>query len=428
MRVRRYIAFLWAAAMSIAVPSTAMAAHSVMCDSMTSIHHLPAHFCECYENAEQFGFPIEREVKDTMWYVTSIDNLQQGLSAYWFADCSVSIDVYALCTSHGPAFSVTVPANRMAEIDNTMVNQMLEELGEQAKMMAQTLSPRVRVCPNGGSGKVYCYPYDQGPESTCEDPLPLHSRMTYVCEKPYNVYRLAPADMPASGQAFIHWKQKKNLPCEVWLTLDSCNGEEIGRALLSDSLHIYQPNQEALVRARTEQRSLWLHVAHEEGVTGRVFFYTTRKYIDALPAVTQTTCLGKTIELDLRTYARDTTFTDTLWVKEDTLQTREVSLQFTQPKLEYDTIRVSANDLRYGYRYTPSGTIIYQYGDTLVEIVKPKTCTRRIALTVKRPGEAVDIIETGDPRTYKLIENGQLFIITDDRKYNVLGQPTKQHN
>lgn len=428
MHVRRYIAFLWAAAMSIAVPSTAMAAHSVMCDSMTSIHQLPAHFCECYENSEQFAFPLVRELSDTAWYVSSVQELRQGISAYWFADCSLTLEVYALCTSWGPAFSVTVGPNRMTDVDNAYINQKLEELGDKVKPMVEAMGARVRAYTNGGSGKVYCYPYDQGPESTCEDPLPLHSRMTYVCEKPYNVYRLASADMPASGQAFIHWKQKKNLPCEVWLTLDSCNGEEIGRALLSDSLHIYQPNQEALVRARAEQRSLWLHVAHEEGVTGRVFFYTTRKYIDALPAVTQTTCLGKTIELDLRTYARDTTFTDTLWVKEDTLQTREVSLQFTQPKPEYDTIRVSANDLRYGYRYTPSGTIIYQYGDTLVEIVKPKTCTRRIALTVKRPGEAVDIIETGDPRTYKLIENGQLFIITDDRKYNVLGQPTKQHN
>lgn len=406
-------------------PALVMAEHSLRCDTMAAQQKLPSHFCECYENAEQFGFPIEREVKDTMWYVTSIDNLQQGLSAYWFADCSVSIDVFAFCTSHGPAFSVTVPANRMAEIDNTMVNQMIEELGEQAKNMAQTLSPRVRVCPNGGSGKVYCYPYDQGPESTCEDPLPFYSRMTYVCEKPYNVYRLPYSRIPASGKTFIHWKQKKNLPCEVRLTLDSCNGEEIGRATLSDSLHIYQPDSVLLLRALTRKKSVWLHVTHEDGYAGRIYLYTTRQFVDPLPAVSQKTCLGKKLTVDQRAYESDTTFTDTLWVSADTLQTRQVSLRFTQPKLEYDTIRVAANDLRYGYRYTPSGTILYAYGDTIVEVKKANTCTRRIALTVKRPGEAVETVETGDPRTYKQLHNGQLFIIVDDRKYNVFGQSTK---
>ena len=140
----------------------------------------------------------------------------------------------------------------MTDVDNAVINQKLEEMGETAKLMAETLSPRVRAYPNGGSGMVYCYPYDQGPESTCENPLPLFPRMTYVCDKPYNVYRLDWTKIPASGKTFIHWKQKKNLPCEMWLTLDSCNGEEIGRAALSDSLHIFQPDSLVFTRAQCE--------------------------------------------------------------------------------------------------------------------------------------------------------------------------------
>ena len=427
MSKRTNILFLWMAAL-MWLPTVAMAEHSAMCDSMRSIQQLPQHFCECYENAEKFAFPLVRELSDTAWYEAPVPELRQGISAYWLADCSLTLEVFAFCTSWGPAFSVTVGPNRMTDVDNAYINQKLEELGDKAKPMVEAMGARVRAYTNGGSGKVYCYPYDQGPESTCDDPLPLLPRMTYVCDKPYNVYRLDSKQISASGKTFIHWKQKKNLPCEVWLTLDSCNGEEIGRAALSDSLHIFQPDSLVFLRARSAKRSIWLHVAHEEGYTGRIYYYTTRHFIDPLDDVSKKTCYGKTLEVDLRTYENDTVFADTLWVTDDTLQTRNVKLTFTQPKLEYDTIRVPEKQLKQGYRYTPSGTTLYAYGDTIVEVKKANTCTRRIQVTVKRPGEAVDTVEVGKPNAYKQIQNGQLFIIIDDRKYNVLGQQSKQHN
>lgn len=203
-----------------------------------------------------------------------------------------------------------------------------------------------------------------------------------------------------------------------------------------------------LVNARAAHRSLWLHVQHASNMTGRIYFYSNPKYAEtALAAVTKKTCYGKTIDVNLRTYSTDTTFVDTIWVARDTLNTQSVKLTFTQPNMEYDTVQVDSATLQRGYRYQPSSTILYQFGDTVVEVVKPKTCTRRIQVTVEpkiteqppvvdppvvdppvvdppvNPNEGLDDVTSATRKAYKNIENGQLIIYIDDQRYNVLGQP-----
>ena len=418
------------------------------CDVLQDSLDLPYFYCDCRETSSVFAFPLETEITDTVWYTATLDDLRQGISAYWFADCSVTMEVFAFCASKKPTFTLTVGPNQMRDIDNTKINQKLDEMGETARLQAQTLTPHIRVYPRGGSGRVYCYPYDQGPHSTCEDPLPLRIGMTYVCDKEENVYRMDWKSIPASGKSFVHWKQKQNKACEIWLTLDSCNGQEVGRTYLSDSLHLYQPDSAMLVNARAAHRSLWLHVQHASNITGRIYFYSNPKYAEtALAAVTKKTCYGKTIDVNLRTYSTDTTFVDTIWVARDTLNTQSVKLTFTQPNMEYDTVQVDSATLQRGYRYQPSGTILYQFGDTVVEVVKPKTCTRRIQVTVEPkiteqppvvdppvvdppvvdppvdPNEALDDVTSATRKAYKNIENGQLIIYIDDQRYNVLGQP-----
>lgn len=107
---------------------------------------------------------------------------------------------------------MTVGANRMHEMDVTEINSKLEEMGDMAELMSQALTPRIKVYPNGGTGTVYCYPYDQGPWSTCSDILPVIPRMTYVCDQATEVYELKPSRIASTGKGFIQWKQKRNQP------------------------------------------------------------------------------------------------------------------------------------------------------------------------------------------------------------------------
>lgn len=401
---------------------------SNFCDSAMKILELPYYYCSCKEFSNAFTFPLETEITDTVWYTASLNDLKRGVSAYWFSNTSVTMEIYAFCSSIGPTFSFTVGPNQMKDMDSQKINAKLAELNEQQKAMAETLTPHMRVYPhNGGTGKVYCYPYDQGPESTCEDPLPLRPGMTYICEKEENVYRMEWSSIASTGKAFVLWKQVKNRPCEVWLTLDSCTGEEVGRAALSDSLHVYQPDSATLVSARNAKRSLWLHVKHDKGYVGRVYCYNNPKYTEEVKApLDSKTCAGKTLSANFRTYSTDTAFVDTLWVTRDTLTTQEIAFAFTQPKMEYDTLYLSQVDLARGYRYPSSSVVFYACTDSVVWIKKQGACDRVIQVTVlPKIGEEVEYVGSADKRSCKYIQNGKLFILVDDRKYNVLGQQIK---
>ena len=396
---------------------------SDFCDSVMRILEQPYYYCACDESSSPFSFPYEEEVKDTMWFTATMNDLRQGISAYWFASSSVTMEVYAFCSSKEPTITMTVGPNQMRDIDVEKINRKLDEMGDMAAL-AEKMTPHIRVYPNGGSGHVYCYPYDQGPHSTCEEPIPLRSGMTYVCDKEENVYCMEYSQMPSSGKAFVHWKQKKHKPCEIWLTLDSCTGEEVGRAALSDSLHVYQPDSATLVDARKAKRSIWLHVKHGKDIVGRLYWYNNPKYEEQLPPMDKKTCLGKTLSVNFRTYSSDTAFVDTTWVGRDTLQTMEVKFTFTQPKLEYDTVHVTAVELNRGYVYKTANVILKNVGDTIVEAKKTNTCTRRIQVTVLI-AEGYEYVGASRGNSRKVIQNGQLFIYIDDRKYNVLGQEIK---
>ena len=110
----------------------------------------PDHYCECRNTSRTFSFPLEVQVTDTMWYSSTVNDLKQGLAAYWFADCSITFEVYAFCSSKTPTITMTVGSNQMREMDVASINRKLDEMGDMAELMSQVLTPRVKVYPNGG--------------------------------------------------------------------------------------------------------------------------------------------------------------------------------------------------------------------------------------------------------------------------------------
>ena len=413
------------------------------CEQLRDTLGLPHYYCDCEENSNTFEFPLEREVNDTVWYTASWDDLRQGISAYWFSSCSIILEAYATCLSKSPTFTLTVGGNQMRDMDVAKINEKLNGMSEREKELALTMKPHIRVYPTRPSnsssttectGNVYCYPFDEGPQSTCGDPLPLRHGMTYVCDDDENDYRLDKAQIATTGKCFIRWMQKDGLPCEVWLTLDSCTGDTIGTSTLSDSLHVFCPDSTILKQARTQNRPVWLHVRHAAGIVGRIYYYRNPKYTEeALPTTNKNVCLGKTLSANMRTYTSDTSFVDTLWVKKDTLTTMNVTFTFKQPIVRNDTIYKTRAELK-SFRYTDAKTkmsIILKltdFCDTLVTLTKANTCTARVQLAVREKVNVptdLDYFESEVPRAYKQIQNGQLFIIIDDRKYTLTGQQIK---
>lgn len=495
----------------------------------------PAHYCECRETSQEFHFPLEQQLTDTMWFSSTVNDLKQGLSAYWFANSSITFEVYAFCSSKTPTITMTVGANQMREMDVATINRKLEEMGDMAELMAQTLTPRIKVYPNnGGSGTVYCYPYDQGPLSTCEDSLPLIPRMTYVCSDTTEVYELKPSRISKNGEGFIRWKQKDNKPGTIRLTTDSCNGPEIANETLMDSTHVLVLDADTMSAIKKAGKSVFVHVTHEPGYVGRMFYHNrvvwTESIVDTticqgmglqlgdtilmeetiypndtnwigsdtlsrttfyvgvevpivkydtlrlraaeLPktylnyyipkngwgdhefyirhnnlcddhylvhvvhivdSITQdlhdTLCVGRSISYSGIAYTTDTTFRDSAWIDADTWAIRDISIHFTEPEMEYDTVLVKPSEMENGYWDSNLKIMLYAYGDTVVTITKKNTCTRLVQVTVQEAEEDQEdiILVPGEKAAAcKYLRDGMLYIRREGREYDLMGRPSRQ--
>ena len=419
----------WIIGLLLLLPLNAMAQTSCADDEFWKIYKdsLPETYCECTYNTIPFAFPIDTVLTGSMWFSATMNDIKQGLSAYWFSTDSVALDVYAFCISHRPAFSMIVPPNRMYEMPVEEINKKLDELPGSAEYI-KALEPRIHAYSlHGGTGQVYCYPYNHGPHSTCEKVMELRSWMTYVCEDTENVYRLPSKNIPSKGKAFLRWIHKpehsnqKCRPADIRLTLDSCNGEEVGHTTIADSIHVYMFDSAMLVNTRKAGRDIWVHVSHEEGIVGRLRYFSNPKYAEGQPEINQSTCLGKTLTVNGRDYTSDTTFVEGVYVNRDTLSTQYVTLVFNEPAPIYDTVLVDPKDLKRGVVHNLTGAVLFNYGDTTIDVIVPKQCTKRYQVTVKDP-TPIDNVDAEQNGARKQILNGRIIIFVDERKYNIVGQ------
>ncbi len=335
-----------------------------------SLMSAPYYYCDCKENAIDFQFGLDMVISDTTWFKASVDQLKQGLSAYWFANSSVTIDVFALCNSSAPSFTVTVGANSMQEKDVTDINKKIDEMGGAAEALMQMVTPRMRVYPNkeGGSGRVICYPYDEGPHSTCEDPLQIFSGMTYVSNHEDEVYYLAPGTN-VTNNMFVQWKQAKNQPCEMYITSGTCDGPEVARTTFHDSLKVYFPGKELLDAFRAEKTPLYFHFEHKAEDVGRIMFRSSAKFVT--DTVAEAVCRGKGLVLADTTLREPTQYNDTTWVIKDTLLATHYDVTIVEPVQVEEKIGITTKQFPYLYRNTK---LIDEFGDYSVLIQTPGQC------------------------------------------------------
>ena len=313
----------------------------------------PYYYCQCRNNSIPFSFPMIVDVTDTVWFSATLNDMKQGLCAYWFADCSVTMEVYAFCNSKVPTITLTIGQNNMREMSNKEIQAKLEQMGDQAQLLGQMLTPRMRVYPNKTGGKtggtVYCYPYDQGPVSTCDSILPLIPGMTFVCDQAEEVYELQPSRISSQGLGFIRWKQKDNLPGTIRLTTDSCNGPEVANATLSDSMRVMVLDAEVMKQIKNAGKNVYVHVSHDSSYVGRILHRNSIKWDQQV--IDTTFCQGKSLQLP-DTALTETTFYggDTLLIAKDTLALTGYNITVIEPDLQYDTLLLRATQLPYIYR------------------------------------------------------------------------------
>jgi hypothetical protein len=136
-------------------------------------------------------------------------------------------------------------------------------------------------------------------------------------------------------------------------------------------------------------------------------------------------CLGKTVTFGGVTYDMDTVIRDSAWADADTWVTSDITIRFTEPETEYDTIAIPASWFVNGrYWYNDLGVTLYGYGDTLIVKTKKNQCTRWIQLHVEEReiGTWVETLPI-EAETYKYIRGGVLYIRREGKDYDLMGRP-----
>ena len=100
----------------------------------------------------------------------------------------------------------------------------------------------------------------------------------------------------------------------------------------------------------------------------------------------------------------------------------EVTVSFTAPEMEYDSVVVPTADLQAGYYYTLADTYIYTEGTYFYELLQHNECTRHITLTV------IEDVTSGlaNPQVSHaarlVIINGMIFVQKGQDIYTILGE------
>lgn len=343
----------------------------------------PDHYCDCKYNISQLAtLPFDVQVTDSIWFKAGSNLFINGFTAYLYSDCDVNFDIYQNCISHTPLYSVTIPKNQARDVTAETINQKLEEAGVSITSMALYLC----IYPVGGTGgRLMCYPYNTGHNSTCEDILSLLPGMTFVSSHENDVYEITSSSIPSSYAMYLQWNEDSNLPCHLSITRGECNGTIIAEYDFVDENSRYYFDPALLIELNTSGESLYAHFSHDAAAAGRIRL-SEASTID-IPTDT-TVCQGKALVLDNMIYTTDTTIIyDRQW-QGDQLAVYAYHLTIAEPELQYDTLFLKSSDLPMLYRN--QFTIPADgFGDYDITIQQENTCDERYLLHVAHATQTI---------------------------------------
>ena len=494
----------------------------------------PDHYCACYYDHTKLS-KLEGindlHFNDSIWFRTSLKTfLNDGLTLYLFSESDVQIEIYDRCTAMSARrYSLTVHKNQTRDVDQETLLAKLKENG----VAELNIGVYVVFYPltEGADCRLMCYPYNHGPQSTADNPLPVLIDMTYVSAHEYDVYELKADAIPSTLALYTQWKEANNMACHLKVTRGSADGEVVAEHdfLDSESHFYFDPMLLASVQASGE--SLYMHYTHDASAAGRIvtkdakaseviedvvvcqgkglqladtllteptvylysaewisntkvqlnkynltfsapeaqpdtiyvkstdlpMYYRGQGYIPAggygdydftvvqegecderylLHVVHQTSteyatidttlCQGRSFVYKDQIYTTNTAFVDSTWLNEDVHQITSISVHFTAPEMEYDTVYATAAELAQGYYYAPADTYIYTAGAHVYEVVVPDECTRLITVEmVELPTSGLETPSLNEPSARMIIRNGVVLIQRADKIFTVLGEPVE---
>ena len=341
---------------------------------------LPDHYDDCNEckykpNKNLKSLPFDIQVTDSVWFRTNSNIFLDGFTAYLYSDCDVNFDVYYNCTSFEPIKSVVIPKNQARDVTSESLKQKLEDMGVDVDKTSVNLF--VCIYPVGGSGgRLMCYPYNAGYNSTCDDILSLLPGMTFVSSHANDVYEITADNIADSYTMYLQC----DVDCQLAITRGSCDGETIAEYDFTAEDGLFHFDSELLMDVRATGESLYAHISHDESVVGRISLNEV-KFVENL--IDTVVCQGKEFRYeDFVTTESGVYVYDTVQVSEIKYKVYGYNIIFAEPEVEYDTIALKRSELPYLYReqYTIG---VDGFGDYDVMIYNEGDCDEHVLLHVE---------------------------------------------
>ena len=268
-----YIALLLLATAAVAQEQMALqdnpAKASIVCKLLLMSGKVPSYYCDCSEDNTDFKLPMDITPNASKWYACTLKQLKNGMTAYLYSDCDVTLDIYGSCALFSPSYTYTFAQNQARDVDgDKVVEKMTEKLAEYGMSYDENMSVYFRISPVGkGTARLLCYAYNEGPASTCSDILPLLMSMTFVSSHPNDVYQLSADQLPDTNGVSVHWDSDVN--CTLSISRGSCTAAAVLEAevLAGDT---YRLPMELLNEVRESGEDLYLQFGHKKNTVGRL--------------------------------------------------------------------------------------------------------------------------------------------------------------
>lgn len=371
----------------LTLATTLMAQIPEDCADRQQANNWPEYYCDCKYNYQKFSIPLDIDISESMWFQANIKDLAQGISAYLHSDCEMKFEVYLFCTSGTPEYEAVFEQNKANTIDGSTIKRKLEEAGygDSEALFNICISP-----VNGFGGRLIMRSEAEGIPSSCEDPLYIFPGMSLYSTQTTDVYIVDPSSVEEAIDIILHWEGDDNVPCELKITSNSCDGSIVDEVTLDATNNCYTLTAEVLDEAWSNDEIFFLHFSHESNTKGFVHCLIpeyTSVYTDT------TICQGMGVELADTLLTETTVYLlDTVFLHTNQYRVNYLNLVVENPDIQKDTLAFKYTKQPYLYREQHT---ITAPGDYDLTIHTPGQCDERYLLHVYHDTDTlVSVVDT----------------------------------
>ena len=227
----------------------------------------PSYYCDCQEQTSGAkanrlnAIPFDITVTDTIWYRADISLFLEGFVANLYSDCNITMTIMDKCNTDSTKKmfrQIEVASNQSREVNIDDIKKMMAEFG----LEVSSYILRIGIAPSapGKTSRFICTPYGVGPNSTCEDCLPiLPNKESLTSDSGYDVYVYDPSNTDEYTSLKMEWLEPEYFAF-LNVTLGTCDSDPVAEvALFPGEATVYELPKQILDAARENNENLYFH-------------------------------------------------------------------------------------------------------------------------------------------------------------------------